>query len=127
MTRRYHEALLEEAAGNAIIVMMDESYIHQRHHSEMSYLPTMASGARRKRKRIKSDVTRDSRDGLRGCFAHAITKYGAVITHDDAGSPVRDCEWRGSALRRNHVPLNSEGEPCRSGDMDAHTMEMFFV
>ena len=112
-----------QAAGDAVLMSMDESYVHQRHHSAMSYVPTMPG----KRRKVDNAVIRDARDGLRGCFAHGITKFGSMITHDNDGDVVRDCVWEGTAARRKHVPLNDQGKPFQEGDKDALTMEMFFV
>ena len=92
----YHDALKREANGDAVVAMMDESYIHQRHHAEYSFVPTTNS----KRRKLDNSMTRASRDGLRGCFAHAITKYGSMVRAARGARALAFSRVRPRSLRR---------------------------
>ena len=80
------EALALEDAGEAIIVYMDESYIHENHASEWGW--------------FKSETDKDGKEtghytamnakGRRLIIVHAITKDGAVVTRDSNGYPIEE-------------------------------------
>jgi hypothetical protein len=80
----YYMALEKERKGLAVIICMDESYIHAGHSADYSLLPTDDDG------NALSDMNRAAGSGERICFIGGITQYGPLVTHDCNGDVIRD-------------------------------------
>ncbi|CAM9976181.1 unnamed protein product [Ectocarpus sp. 8 AP-2014] len=61
-----------EDAGLAVIVYMDESFVHQAHGSPYSYFPSDEDGV------VQDGIGRTTGKGLRMIMVHAITKWGPL-------------------------------------------------
>lgn len=77
-------ALTEEEAETAVIVYMDESFVHQLHGSAYSYFFTDEDGV------VQDGMGRTSGKGLRMIMVHAITKHGPLAECDDKGFPIEE-------------------------------------
>ena len=74
-----HLALKAELRGDAVIVYMDESYVHQNHALGMSWV----------KEGEKAEVGRSTSKGKRLIIVHAITKDGPLSKKDDNGRPIK--------------------------------------
>ncbi|CAM9886349.1 unnamed protein product, partial [Hapterophycus canaliculatus] len=61
-----------ENSGLAVIVYMDESFVHQAHGSSYSYFPSDEDGV------VQDGIGRPTGQGLRMIMVHAITKWGPL-------------------------------------------------
>lgn len=73
-----------EQKGDAVIVYMDESFIHQAHGSAYSYFFTDENGV------THDGFGRTSGKGSRMIMVHAITKHGPLVTRDENGVPIEE-------------------------------------
>jgi hypothetical protein len=75
-----------------VLVFMDESYCHNTHASDHSYLPD-----------DNKHIGRSSSKGRRLIILHAITPYGPLCDTDDGdGKPVCDLKWNGTRVTRQN-------------------------
>ncbi|CAB1103515.1 unnamed protein product [Ectocarpus sp. CCAP 1310/34] len=72
-----------EDAGLAVIVYMDESFVHQAHGSPYSYFPSDDDGV------VQDGIGRTTGKGLRMIMVHAITKWGPLAKLCD-GLPIEE-------------------------------------
>ncbi|CAN0419128.1 unnamed protein product [Ectocarpus fasciculatus] len=72
-----------EDAGLAVIVYMDESFVHQAHGSPYSYFPSDENGV------VQDGIGRTTGKGLRMIMVHAITKWGPLAKFCD-GFPIEE-------------------------------------
>lgn len=70
-----------EDAGLAVIVYMDESFVHQAHGSAYSYFPSDEHGV------VHDGIGRTTGKGLRMIMVHTITKWGPLAQVSD-GFPI---------------------------------------
>lgn len=73
-------AVKEDKHGNAVIVYMNESLVHQAHGSADSYFFMDREGV------VDDGFGRTSRKGLRLIMVHAITKDSPLVTRCDGES-----------------------------------------
>ncbi|CAB1118710.1 unnamed protein product [Ectocarpus sp. CCAP 1310/34] len=74
-----------EDAGVAVIVYMDESFVHQAHGSAYSYFPSNDKGV------VQDEIGRTTGKGVRMIMVHAITKHGPLAELQE-GFPIREDE-----------------------------------
>ena len=74
---------LADSGEGIVFVFTDESYVHNTHCHDYSYLPT------------DTTINRSSSKGRRLCIIHAITKDGPLVERDDTGYPITDLVWKG--------------------------------
>jgi hypothetical protein len=75
---------------------MDESYCHNTHASDHSYLPD-----------DNKHIGRSLSKGRRLIILHAITPYGPLCDTDGDGKPVCDLKWNGDTC---HPPKRDDGK-----------------
>lgn len=78
----YKEYIKSPSECNFVFTFTDESYIHQGHSYEKSYL------------KADSIVNKKSSKGQRLIMLHAITPFGPLVERIN-GIPVDDLEWKG--------------------------------
>lgn len=85
-----------EREGKAVVVYMDESFVHQAHNAAYSYFCMDENG------KLQDGFGRTSAKGSRMIMVHAITKDGPLVAHDDSGFPIKE-GWFG-AKKGNRRP-----------------------
>ena len=95
-------AVKQEDAKEAVIVYMDESFVHQLHGSAYSYFFTDKDGV------VQDGMGRKSGKGQRMIMVHAITKEGPLVTRGEGDFPIPEGPFAPKA--------NGRGKQ-RSGDM----------
>ncbi|CAB1111725.1 unnamed protein product [Ectocarpus sp. CCAP 1310/34] len=95
-----------EDAGLAVIVYMDESFVHQAHGSPYSYFPSDEDGV------VQDGIGRTTGKGLRMIMVHAITKWGPLAKLCD-GFPIEEGWFKskgGGKGKRGGKDFNLEDE-----------------
>lgn len=77
-------ALSQEEAETAVIVYMEESFVHQLHGSAYSYFFIDQDGV------VQDGMGRTSGKGLRVIMVHAITKDGPLVSRDADDFPIAE-------------------------------------
>ena len=77
-------AVKEENKDEAVIVYMDESFVHQAHGSAYSYFFTDENGV------VDDGFGRTTGKGLRMIMVHAITKHGPLVSRDSNVVPIQE-------------------------------------
>lgn len=86
---RMSEAFADEAAGNAVVVWMDESFVHQHHKREGTVVDNSQPEQYTKRRRASDASTvRVSGGGRLFMVIHACTKDGLVVHEVDGKRPI---------------------------------------
>ena len=90
------QALKAERDGTAVVANMDESYVHQGHCADMTWLPMDAYG------NPITGMNRHVRDGARLILVIATSRWGPIVVRDEMGQPIVDRAWepRFSELNR---------------------------
>ena len=92
--RDYAKALKLQAAGTHKIVYTDESYLHQHHQGDKSWMLTEeAQKLRAGDESPEEETVMSSSKGKRLIMLHAITEDGALVTLDADGRPVEHLYW----------------------------------
>ena len=73
-----------EEKQEAVLVYMDESFVHQAHGSAYSYFLEDDKG------RVQDGFGRTSGKGSRMIMVHAISKHGLLVTCDESGFPIKE-------------------------------------
>ena len=119
---QYFLAIQEEEEGTAVVMSLDESYVHKNHHSNQSVTGT------NEKDEPENEIAGSKGKGERLCMIGAITRWGHMIGYerDDMGeialdqngqpTPIIDCAWfdsRGNRVYKNghFKELNSKGLP----------------
>lgn len=100
-------ALKEEREGKAVVVNMDESYVHQGHCANMTWLPMDENG------NPIVGLNRQVRDGQRLILVIATSRWGPIVVRDECGRPIVDREWSAKEGRYTFCELNRFGWPRR--------------
>lgn len=96
---RMSEAFAEEAAGNAVVVWMDESFVHQHHKRKGTIVDKSQPEQYTKRRRASDASTvRVSGGGRLFMVIHACTKDGLVVHEVDGKRPVTPDKDKGRPL-----------------------------
>lgn len=85
-----------EDAGVAVIVYMDESFVHQAHGSAYSYSPSDDKGV------VQDGIGRTTGKGLRMIMVHAITKHGPLAELQE-GFPIREGWFKAKENRAKKI------------------------
>ena len=86
-----NDALAQENEVRAIIVYMDENFVHQLHASAYSYFERDNKGV------VHGGFGRTSGKGQRMIMVHAITKHGPLVTRDGDGFPIPEGPFKPKA------------------------------
>jgi hypothetical protein len=81
---KYMHAIENGNQDGLVFVFTDESYVHNTHALDHSYL-----------QKGKEHIARSSSKGRRLSILHAITPDGPLCDKDDSGKPVDDLKWKG--------------------------------
>jgi hypothetical protein len=81
---KYVRAIENGNQDGMVFVFTDESYVHNTHALDHSYLQNG-----------KEHIARSSSKGRRLIILHAITPDGPLCDKDDSGKPVDDLTWKG--------------------------------
>jgi len=76
-------ALKDEREGEAVVINMDESYVHQGHCANMTWLPMDDNG------NPITGLNRQVRDGQRLILVIATSRWGPIVVRDELGRPHR--------------------------------------
>jgi hypothetical protein len=79
--------IIDEKNGLIVLISMDESYIHEKHHADNSLLETDDHG------NLINDMNCATRDGNRLIMIGALSTWGHIVSHNEDGEVVRDCVW----------------------------------
>lgn len=85
-----------EDAGLAVIVYMDESFVHQAHASAYSFFPVDSNGV------VQDGIGRSTGKGLRMIMVHAITKHGPLAKQEE-GFPIREGWFKAKENRAKKI------------------------
>ena len=87
-----------ESHGNSdfVFAWMDESYVHNTHSHEYSYVAEGEEHIERTGSKEKTLV-----------ILHSITKDGPVCERDENGMPVSDLQWKGDTPHPTHVLMEN--------------------
>ncbi|CAB1120820.1 unnamed protein product [Ectocarpus sp. CCAP 1310/34] len=85
-----------EGAGVAVIVYMDESFVHQAHGSAYSYFPSDDTGV------MQDGIGRTTGKGLRMIMVHAIAKHGPLAELQER-FPIREGWFKAKENRAKKI------------------------
>lgn len=107
-------AVKEENEGNAVLVYMDESFVHQAHGSAYSYFFMDQEGV------VDDGFGRTSGKGLRLIMVHAITKHGPLVTRCDAESSDGGIEPTGFPVEEGWFKGKEKGRGIQGKENFTH-------
>jgi hypothetical protein len=113
---------MQEEEGLAVVMSLDESYVHKNHHSKQSVTGTTERDA------PENEIAGSKDKGERLCMIGAITRWGHMIGYhqdedgeilldqDNHSLPIIDCAWfdnKGNKVQKggHFKELNSKGVP----------------
>ncbi|CAM9882425.1 unnamed protein product, partial [Ectocarpus sp. 4 AP-2014] len=91
-----------EDAGVAVIVYMDESFVHQAHGSAYSYFPSDDKGV------VQDGIGRTTGKGLRMIMVHAITRHGPLAELQE-GFPIPEFLWQAKLATGDYHNAMTDG------------------
>lgn len=97
------DAIAQEEDGRAILVYMDESFVHQLHGSAYSYFFTDEEGV------VQDGMGRTSGKGQRMIMVHAITKHGPLVSRGNDDFPIPEGPFAPKAKGRGRAGAGEMG------------------